>query len=96
MIFWLPNFGGLWLALNAVLSRAGFRFAFIGGYVFISNWGGEWKGWVLYFFVPFGVLGLRIGSFLLCFTCLPWLPLRAGACDGGLVGVFLGLLMGAV
>ena len=43
-----------------------------------------------------GSWGLRIGSFILCFACLPWLPLRDGAFVDGLVGVFLGLLLGAV
>ena len=45
---------------------------------------------------PSGSRGLCIGSFLLCFACLPWLPLQAGACVGGFVGVFLELSMGAV
>ena len=97
MIFWPPSFGGLWLALNAVLFQAVFRFAFVGGYVFISNQGGKWWGWVLPFFIPSKVQGVaRIGSFPLCFACLPWLPLQAGACVGGLVGVFLGLSVAAV
>ena len=77
--------------------RQFFRFAFLRGYVFISNQGGKWWGWVLPFFVSYGVpVFARIGSFLLCFACLPWLPLRAGACVSGLVGVFLVLSVGAV
>ena len=45
---------------------------------------------------PGGVPASRVGSFLLCFACPPWLPLRPGACVGGLVGVFLGLSVEAV
>ena len=72
MTFWPPNFGGLWLALDAVLFQAVFRFAFVGGYVFISNQGGEWWGWVLPFFVPFGVPGVVhwVISFVLCMSAM--------------------------
>ena len=81
---------------DAVLLQAVFRFAFLRGYVVISNQGGKWWGWVLPFFVHFGVpVFVRIGSFLLCFACLPWLHLRAGACVSGLVGVFLGFVGGS-
>ena len=48
------------------------------------------------FFVPYGVPGSRVGSFLLGFACPPWLPLRPGAYVDGLVGVFLGLSVEAV
>ena len=48
------------------------------------------------FFVPYGVPGSCVGSFLLCFVCPPWLPLQPGAYVAGLVGVFLGLSVEAV
>ena len=35
-------------------------------------------------------------AFFRLLACLPWFPLRDGACVGGLVGVFLGLSVGAV
>ena len=57
MIFWLPNFGGLWLTLNVVLFQAVFHFAFIRGYVFISNWGGKWWRLGAAFLIPFRVPG---------------------------------------
>ena len=45
---------------------------------------------------PGGVPASRVGLFLLCFACPPWLRLRPGAYVSGLVGVFLGLSVGAV
>ena len=96
MIFWPPNFGGLWLALNAVLFQAVFvlhlsevMFSYLIGV-------GSGEGGCCIFCPLQDPRGLRIGSFLLCFACLLWLPLQASACVGGLVGVFLGLSVGAV
>ena len=64
--------------------------------MFISNQDGKWWGWVLPFFVPFQVpVFVCIGSFLLCFACLPWFHLRAGACVGGLVGGVSGVVGGS-
>ena len=96
MIFCLPNFGGLWLALDAVLFQAVFRFAFVGGYVFISNRGGKWWGGCCLFSSPSGSRGLRALGHFFCALQSAMASLRAGACVGGFVGVFLGLSVGAV
>ena len=97
MIFWPLGFEGLWLALHAVLFRAVFCFSFLGTYVFISDRGSRWGqwGWRLHFFVPFGVPRSRVGSFLLCFVCPLWLPLRPGAYVDGLVGGVSGVVGGS-
>ena len=73
-----------------VLHSSGLMFSFLWG----RGGGSGSGGWIVS--SPGGVPASRVGLFLLCFACPPWLRLRPGAYVSGLVGVFLGLSVGAV
>ena len=79
-----------------MLFQVVFCFAFVRGYVSYLIGVGSGEGGCFIFSSSSGSHGLHVGSFLLCFARLPWFPLWVGACVGGLVGVFLGLSVGAV
>ena len=92
---WPSGFGGLWLIPHAVLFQAVFCLVFLWSYVFFSGWGlGQGRGDGDHIFRP---LGDPSGRALGCFFCASRvLPLQAGSYICVLIGLFLGLYVGAV
>ena len=94
------NFEDLQLTQHPILFQTVFRFAFLGSYIFISDQTVKTKSNrnrnCIFFPFPWESQGSHVGSFLLCFTYPPYLPLQTDTYIDELVEILLKLSMETV